>query len=144
MNGPKPLPDDTVLDRNRRIEMTMQVYKIWTTNTMLQNVNSAWLVLNANKDKVNLSKLSPTDKVAVNAVLSFFRKLRVLITRQDDVIDKALAADLFLEDTVYWMARFDRLTCDPEAEEDEAVLEWYRNRIRNLPNDLRPLMREGA
>ena len=112
------------MEWNVKTGYCFEMLKIWLSSSLVASTKIAWLALR-NEGEISFSKLEPKQQASINDVLSFFRKLNVLLSR--NLLDKSLARDLFLEDANYWCDQFDRLTADKE--QDKKLLEWYKNYV---------------
>jgi hypothetical protein len=112
--------------------MCFEMLRIWMSDSMMINHQTAWLALRVEDGDVNFSDLTQEQQVGINAVFNFFRKLNVLVSKR--LIDKDLARELFLEDAMFWQKQ--RLKLKANIEGDDNFLEWADSYVFSVIQNL--------
>jgi hypothetical protein len=105
--------------------MCFEMLRIWMSDSMMINHQTAWLALRVKDGDVNFSDLTQEQQVGINAVFNFFRKLNVLVSK--GLLEKDLARELYLEDAMFWQKQRRKLKANIES--DENFLAWVDNYV---------------
>jgi hypothetical protein len=116
--------------------VAFEMLKIWSTNSMLTMRETAWLALRDQDESLWFDEFEPAQKVAINAVVNFFNRLRLLTQSPQRIADEELVRALFQGDALFWRGQLDKVRAKPTKPEDVGLIKWYTGTIRPFIEEL--------